>query len=286
MFRLVNAEVMPLTLQFAEQFRDMEASPTERELNLSRVKHLREKAEAGKLVTFHWSRAKIGNRVVRMNGQHSSEMLCGLNGAFPKGLMVHLDDYEVDGPDGLADLFRQFDDRKSGRTAGDVAGAYQMLFEPLHEVPRPIAKLGVEGIAWYRRHVAGIPAPSGDDQYTLFGETGTHEFLRWLGEVFSIKTPELKRVQVVSAMYATFNASTSEARAFWALVARGGPEYEEDAPATTLDTWLKRAKEEKLELKPGHFYQGSIFAWNAHRTSKPIKTIKYETGKGWLSPIE
>ncbi len=58
----------------------------------------------------------------------------------------------------------------------------------MHEVPKKIAKLGVEGIAWERKNIEGLEAPSGDDAYTLFAETGTHSFLRWLGEVFSIKT--------------------------------------------------------------------------------------------------
>src|SRR4051812_3375646 len=94
MFRLINAEVRPLTRDLAEEFRKLEASPTERELNPSRIKHLREKAEAGQLVTFHWSTAKLGNKKLRMNGQHSSNMLCSLNGQFPNDLKVHLDEYE------------------------------------------------------------------------------------------------------------------------------------------------------------------------------------------------
>src|SRR6188768_1597800 len=102
MFRLTNAEVKPLTRDVAIAFRDMDPSPTEREMNPSRITHLLEKATAGQLVTFHWSTAKLGNRVLRMNGQHSSSMLCDLNGTFPDGLMVHLDEYEVDSPDGLA----------------------------------------------------------------------------------------------------------------------------------------------------------------------------------------
>ncbi len=39
-------------------------------------------------------------------------MLASLNGEFPQGLYVTMDEYEVDSPDGLALLFRQFDDRK------------------------------------------------------------------------------------------------------------------------------------------------------------------------------
>ena len=76
--------------------RNLEASRTERVLDPVRVKHLRQKAEAGQLVTFHWSKAKLGSHLLRMNGQHSSNMLAGLNGQFPHSLKVHIDTYEVD----------------------------------------------------------------------------------------------------------------------------------------------------------------------------------------------
>jgi hypothetical protein len=281
-FRLLNSETRKLTRALAEEFHAMEPSPTERELDRKRVEHLRGKADKGHLVTFQWSVAKLGNRRVRMNGQHSSTMLTELNGAFPEDLTVHLDEYEVDSEFALASLFRQFDDRKSSRNARDVAGAYQMLFEPLRDVPRPSAKLAAEGITWYRRFVEGVQAASGDDQYELFNQTGTHAFIRWIGEVLSIKTPELKKAPLIAAMYAGFIASDGDARKFWNDVARGGVEYEDDAPATVLDSWLKALKEEKNGLKPGQYYQGAIFAWNAFREGKPItKSIKYDVSKGF-----
>jgi hypothetical protein len=87
-----------------------------------------------------------------MNGNHSSTALLGLNGSFPDKLVAHIDEYEVSRLDGLALLFRQFDDRKSGRSSKDVCGAYQGLYEPLREVPRDTAKLGAEGISWARHY--------------------------------------------------------------------------------------------------------------------------------------
>jgi hypothetical protein len=116
-------------------------------------------------------------------------------------------------------------------------------------------------------------------------ETGLHSFVRWLGDVFSIKTPELRRAQIVSAMYATYMVNEAAARTFWDQVARGGVEYEDNAPSTVLDDWLKTIKEDgadlKKDLKPASFYQGSIFAWNAYREGKPITTIKYDVKKGF-----
>src|SRR5215470_6184214 len=124
MFRLVNSETKPLTPELAERFKAMLPSPTERAFDPARAKMLREKAAAGQLITFNWATAKYGDKEYRVNGQHSSAVLTELNGQFPQGLKAHVDTYQVDDPDGLALLFRQFDNRKSGRTPTDVSGAY------------------------------------------------------------------------------------------------------------------------------------------------------------------
>jgi len=288
-YRLTKSEVRDLTRELAEEFRNLEPSPTERELNPLRLKHLKMKAEAGQLVTFHWSVARLGEKRLRMNGQHSSNMLCGLNGNFPKGLKVHIDEYEVPNKASLALLFRQFDDRKSNRSPSDVAGAYQGLYEELNDVPRVPAKMAVEGACWYDRNIEGLPPVSGDDQYVRFGEPGLHGFIRWVGELFTIKTPELRRPTIVAAMYGTFMKNEAEARKFWAEVARGGEEYADNAPSTILDAWLKAMAEKrgaKTEVKPANLYQGCIFAWNAYREGKSISNIKFDTKNGLYAASE
>lgn len=291
-FKLLNAEVKPVTKDLVSQFRNMLASPTERELNPARVKHLREKADAGQLVTFQWAVARFKGQDYRMNGQHSSTMLDELaktaNGNFPTDLKVHMDTYDVGNDEGaLAILFRQFDDRKSGRTPGDVAGAYQGLNEKLRDVPRASAKLAVEGVSWYRRHILGVNKNlTGDDIFVQFAEQGLETFIIWVGEIFTIKTPEMKRKEIVAAMYACFaDGNEQEARNFWAEVARGGKEYDDNHPTTVLDAWFKRIKEEKDDkIKGGDFYQGSIYAWNAYREERPLKDIKADQKKGMHKP--
>ena len=288
-YKLVKSEVRDLTRELAEEFRNLDPSPTERELNPARLKHLKMKAEAGQLVTFHWSVARLGEKRLRMNGQHSSNMLCGLNGLFPKGLKAHIDEYEVPNKASLALLFRQFDDRKSNRSPGDVASAYQGLYEELHDVPKGPAKMAVEGACWYDRNVEGLPPVSGDDQYVRFGEPGLHGFIRWVGELFTIKTPELRRQTIVAAMYGTFTKNEAEARKFFAEVARGGEEYTENAPSTILDAWLKAMAEKrgaKTEVKPANLYQASVYAWNAYRENKTITSVKYDTKKGLYAVSE
>ena len=140
----------------------------------------------------------------------------------------------------------------------------------------------VEGAAWYDKKVEELPAPSGDDVYTLFGKKSLHSFIKWIGEVFSVKTPELRRQTIVAAMYGTFDKNEVAAREFWQKVSRGGVEFEDNHPTTMLDAFLKSAVEDKkkLDLKAGNFYQASIYAWNAFREDKTITSVKYETKKG------
>ncbi len=282
MFRLLRAEVHDLTPEFAQAFHTLEPSPTERALDNSRLRHLREKAIARQLITFHWAKARFQDRWIRVNGQHSSQMLVELNDAFPVGLRVHVDEYEVSDSQGLALLFRQFDDRKSGRSSADVAGAYQNIVPELHDVPRQIGKLAVDGVTWYRGHIEKDPTTQrGDNQYTLFHEFALHDFIKWMGDIFSIKTPEMRPRGVVAAMYASFSAHPNEARKFWESVARGGAEYDDTAPATMLDQWLKAIADDKKKhkgeaLTDPQIYQGCIYAYNAHRKGQPLKTIKFD----------
>lgn len=277
----MNSEVLPLTPALAQEFNNLTPSPTERELDASRLLHLRKKADDGLLVTFQWAKAQLEGQWLRMNGQHSSTMLCELDGGFPEGLFVHIDSYEVETKDDLAVLFRQFDDRKSSRTAKNVAGAYRGLEDDLREIDGDIAKLGIDAVAWYRRDILKIPGtPRQDEQYTLFHEVELHDYLKWLNELFSAKTPELRRKPVMAAMYATFDSNADGARAFWLEVARGGKEFEDNAASTVLDDWLKIKMEDRpVRLSAQDFYRGCIYAWNAHREDKLLREIKHDVRK-------
>jgi hypothetical protein len=122
-----------------------------------------------------------------------------------------------------------------------------------------------------------------DAGFKVIDANGQHSFIRWVGEdIFTIKTPELKRRTIVAAMYGTFEKNESEARKFWKEVSGGGVEFDEAHPTTVLDAFLKSVVEEKkkLELKPTNFYQASIYAWNASREGKTFTSVKYDTKKG------
>ena len=156
----------------------------------------------------------------------------------------------------------------------------------MRETPCKTAKKAIEGYCWYQRQVKGIAVPSGDSQYELFATPALHGFIVWLGGLLDSKTPELQRDTVVAAMYATFAKNELEAKSFWSAVARGGPEFDDTAPATVLDVRLKTIlenKKQKTELKPAQFYQGCIFAWNAYREDRTLQRINSGYPQGALA---
>jgi len=288
-FELVSSTSAPMTKELAEKFRDMKPSPTERELDPKRVAHLRKKAEQNRLVTFHWAVANIDGEDYRMNGQHSSVMLAELNGDFPDDLYAHVDVYKVSKEIGLPLLFRQFDDRKSSRGPADIAGAYQGLYRELDAVPRKVGAMAIKGIAWHQFTVEGMKdVPKGDDVWTMFDRAKDYTFMHWLGELFSEKTPELKRPEIVAAMYSGWISNEIHTKGFWGLVARGG-DHEADHPATRLDEWLIAAKQitdAAKKFRAANYYQACITCYNAFVEDRTITRVNCKTDKGFAQPTE
>jgi hypothetical protein len=292
-FTLVKSETLALTREFVRQFRRLERSPTERELNKSRLKNLRQKFLAGQIIPFCWATAEYNGVTLGVNGQHSSWVLDDLGDdefeQVAKVAVVHLDHYKVEGGHGLPFLFRQFDDRRSSRSSADVAGAYQCSHDELRDLMRPLAKNAVDGVAWWRRNIEGTGAPDGDNVYDLFGESGLFEFIKWGNHLLTeTKAGELKSPAVAAAMYATFIANKAAAQTFWHDVASGGAD-DKSAPATMLSRWLIEQKEPKrnryFRMKPGNFYQACIHAWNAYREEKALMSIKSDTKKGMFIKV-
>jgi len=288
MFTRRNSTTQPVTRELASAFATMMPSPTEREFSEKRFRFLQDRYEAGVFLPCQWATVWLDGIQYRMNGNHSSNVLMKVADPFPTDLMAHIDEYEAETPEDVVELFRQFDARESSRTPTDVAGAYQNRHPELQDIPRRIAKIGIEGIAWYGRVIEGIPTGKGDDRYKLFRHAEYYDFLHWLGALLDMKTPEMMRIEIIAAMYATDLVASGDqtSHLFWEEVARGGRAYEDQHPTTVLDKWLKACHDGTCEdkMKSAYHYQGCIFAWNAYREERTIKDIRFLTTKGLYTP--
>lgn len=275
-FTLVSSETVDLTPALVEEFAGMTASPTEREINTSRINHLRLKIEMGLAMPFQWAKARYNGEWFRVNGQHSSTMLSEYGENLPEGLKAHIDSYEIADRGALALLFRQFDDRKSGRSQDDVSGAYKGLEEALSGVSRKAARLAAEGIAWYRKRIDGVSiGVMGDDRYQLIHEEQYQDFILWIGSLIGPKQPEMKKASLVSAMYSSWIADRKDAENFWKEVASGAQDLDEDHPAYVLSEWLLNAirKDNRNKPKEADFHQAGVYAWNRYHHNHGIRSI-------------
>jgi hypothetical protein len=218
---------------------------------------------------------------LRMNGQHSSWALAELlkENTLPPNVAIHLDTYSVSDQDGAVNLFRQFDSRKSSRSKEDISGAYQCFHEPIRNCKRSAAKIAVEGVAWYRREIQGLPVQSGDDLYEMFNEARLYDFILLVDQLLDDKCRELKRVPVIAAIYGTWLDDAKRSADFWRLTALGSKRNIEDA-AADLDAELTRIREEKEKAKAGELYCKCAKAWAAYIEGSRVGSFKINLKKG------
>lgn len=281
--RRVSSETRDLTPELATEFSQMPASVTERDLDPKRCKFLKDTILHGVAIPFMWARAKVlaDGTTYRVNGHHSSNVLAEMNGTMPKGLIAHIDDFEVPDVTRLAELFRQFDSRRSARSVGDIAGAYQMIMPNLRAVSRMAGRRAIEGAAWYEGRVFGADVPKGDDVFVMFHDARYHDFIQFVGRIYSKKTPEFT-TPVIGAMFATFDHAPDQAEAFWLAVSRQGGGNDEKHPATVLDAWLLSAKEAKEKPSAMETFRACVVAWNAFRNHRSLDRIgRYDAKKGF-----
>lgn len=261
-FVLKSSETMPLTKELTIAHRDMPASPTERTFSESRAKKLRLVFEDGLLLPCTWAKAIWKGKHVRMNGQHSSHVLADLD-PFPDDTFVHMDVYEAQSEEGMAQLFRQFDARVSGRSATDCSHAYQGLFDEVAAVPETKALSAIKGINRYHKLSGEGEHFSGDDIGKMFFNRSYDRFIGFIDELLSGKCKELTRDEILAAVYGTYQASETNAAEFWKDVKTA---HKDGHPSQVLDEILEKDAEQtdsKKKLKPVSRYAICVKAWNS-----------------------
>lgn len=280
MFKLLGTETRPITLDLAKKMKEMKPSPTERPLFKKRVRILHAKVDEGVVISFLWIIATVDNVDYRMNGQHSSTMLCERENNFPEGLTAHIDRYQCDTMKDMALLFRQIDARWSNRTPADIAGAHQGTVPELHEVPPQAGKAAIDGIVFHQSAIEKTTKRLGDEKYELFADEQYHPFILWYGSTYEKDFKQFHPQHVVAAMYQTFTEDAEAAKRFWRGV-ESPPEFEVDAATSQLAQCLSDSlvQTKDIDLKPIQYYHGCLYAWRAFIENKKITEIKFDARK-------
>lgn len=295
-FRIVKTETVQITRALAQQFSQQldvnqfsdqkDITLTDRKLKEARVRQLRQRYESGLLVVFNWYTVRVvqlGNKQLRINGQHSSYMLASLPEPFPTGLIANIVHYEVDSQEDAILLFRQIDPEWSSRKSEDVAYIYQAQHTELRSLNSDHSKKICVGLVWFRGKIPpATKQPKGDDRFTLVNEDGLRPFFVWADNILDLKErPYLNPDPVIGAMYRTFTKNPEKANEFWELISRQGVAYEDEHPTTVLYKWLKLVRKDRVYTKANgigkvQVYWGCLYAWNAHREEKQIKEMRWD----------
>ena len=277
LFSLVSSDTVPMTKELAIAHRDMPASPTERSFSESRSKKLKAAFESGLLMPCSWAKAVWEGKEVRMNGQHSSHALCELE-EFPEGATVHMDVYEPKSKEGMAVLFRQFDARISGRSSTDCSHAYQGLYSEVAEFDEVKALAAIKGINKYHGLSGEGEYFSGDELGKMFQNRTYDKFIGFICDLLSGKCKELKRAEVIAAIYGTYLISETKAVEFWSDVKSA---HKDGEASQVIDQQLEKdcdLTDTKKKMKPVSRYAVCVKAWNCFVADGKVPS------SGWSHP--
>ena len=272
MFKLVNDRSVPMTRELALDVATMLATPWERPVKDFRVQHLRSELDKGAFHPPLWVFAKVkeNGKFFRVNGQHSSIMLSGLNGKFPKSLRATIHEYICDTMEDAAELFSKYDNPISSRTGSEIANAHGRAHDELAKMsPSDVGSI-VLGIAGAGNEGSAPKAKDPADRARLIHSNidfalFAHRFCR---RRITSKTA------VLAAIYHTWKRDPDFAATFWDEV-RTASHRDPKHPSRTLNDFLKEGIHTQKWTARAVFVK-CHHAWNAARQN-PWRTtdLKY-----------
>lgn len=249
-----------------------------------RIAWLKSLADRGYFFSPCWSTVDYDGDTYRIDGGHSSAALTELNGTFPSGLVAVIRRFECDSPESLADLFSQFDNRRSLRTIMDKVKAHKSIESELDDIAPTYVGRAADGIA-YCLSGCGEEAPRLDEDARI-SLIHTHgDFIQWARAYIGHRF--LRRVGVVAAIYATYSVAPGPATEFWTLVRDESAPNRLDA-TRTLAKFLTESHGDHRRggaaVPTRGFYVKSIHAWNAWRKGRTTM-LKYHPKSPLPRPI-
>jgi len=291
MLALKRSETVVLTPKMAQEFANMPHSPGERPYDPKRTEWLKQRFYSGMFYapTFATFTFRKERRKLRVNGQHTSTMLCQLTkDEFPKDKNVLMVEFEGDTEEDLIVAFQQFDQRESGRSTADTYWSHLAkhpdLLKDSSVIRDRVSKI-VDGMAFAYSSVYGNQGVAGAHERAKLIHVHP-EFVRDGCRVMTTKL--LSSRPVVAAMLTTYTKNRKALEDFWVQV-RDETHPDSTHPTRVLSRWLVEAKSNtsarKAEkLTPRGIYACCIHAWNAFRRGTST-ALRYYKGSELPEPV-
>lgn len=283
MFTLKQTKTVPLTRDFAEHFASLPTlkgdRPKDTAAGKRRIKWLKRLVQEGKFYSPKWSTAELHGTTYRINGGHSSMMLTGLNGQFPRGLVAVVDEFQCETDHDLVDLFDQFDTRNSVRQSTDVVRAHKSIHASLDGVSTMSINRTLGGIKFYYTD-AGVKMDS-ERRVRLIHSDEHERFMLWADSLYSGK--HMRNSGVIAAMFATYQKDPQKSDVFWNEVLRES-NPDPDNASRVISRFLRenvgrKQSSGKDKWTTHAIYVKCIHAWNAWRRGEGT-SLKYHVAAG------
>lgn len=266
MRREIGKTTKDLTPELAQWMSSLPSLPGDRNREgpkgRHRIEYLFSQLRDGKFHGPNWATVLVNGVLYRVNGGHSSLMLCECNGHFPKGLQVCIQEFACDTIIEAADLFNEFDTQVGARTKPEQTNANARIYAELDSISTKAVGDAVKGIGTALTLAHGVRV-SHDDRLRLIHSN--QDFIVWCNRF--IVRRGMQRAGTVAAMYLMFKKNKDLAAQFWTMV------VDESHPVNTHPTrklamFLRDCaadgnKKSKWSTKA--FMVKAIHAWNAYR---------------------
>lgn len=259
-----GTDVIPLTRDAAEEIASLPHFEGDRPWDSTegrrRMNWLEDRVIDGRFFPPRWATAELDGKVYRVNGGTSSHMLVGLNGEFPNGLVALVDRFRCKSMHDVADLFDQFDHRKSSRTLTQKVRAHKPAEDVLRDVSPTDIHNAVVGIAAVNENFGPLDE---DERLKLIHRYP--EYIAWAAPF--MRRRFLKGRGVSAAIFASYRTDAIYAKGFWGECSEeSNPNFKH--PTRVLAKFLRDhygAKPEK-RFPARVVYTKCVHAWNAARS--------------------
>lgn len=273
------------TKAVAKEFAEMTPAPHDRNFNPNRASFLKAALSEGRfrLADFASVYCVATKKTYRVNGKHTSLVLCDMNGSFPSDLYVTVERYEADTLEDVAKLYSTFDHKRSLRTVSDINKSFSAAHPDLAEIPSRIINTCVTALSFatwedqYHQHEVEQRAAM------LLEHPNFAVWVYFLIQGHASHRHPIMRGAIVAAMFRTFQKHQKQSTEFWEFV-RDESHPDNVHPTRVLAKWINThtmrtgavgaKKTSGVDSQRG-MYVRSIHAWNAYREGETITELKF-----------
>lgn len=227
----------------ASSIKTMEAISNERKFKAVRYDRLKKAVTKGMIRPFDWAVADLNGRKIRINGQHSSQLLSNLadEGSLPNKLFVVKTTYACEEEKDVADLWATYDAKDSARTFQEIGDAFGGTDEHTKHIPSNIRNMMISA---YGLDVFGFgygKGSSANDRAAILLDNAEEASYIYENFLRPSQGTHLRKGAVVCAIIKTTRRNTPDAEKFW-LEVRDASNPDTNAPTRVLERFLRSAR--------------------------------------------